>query len=142
MSASLEASKVRRPDRTYGDHCRSPRARLRGDRLVREPQAARACTAHRETGTPLTKEQQSVDFQTADLTFDVQPNAHRIDGRAMLGFLVKAPIAKLQFDLDPELPIESIAADGQMLQSPRGRTTAASSPSTLPRRKRPATGYR
>jgi len=69
-----------------------------------------------KTGMPLTKEQQSVDFQTADLTFDVQLNAHRIDGRAILGFLVKAPIAKLQFDLDPELPIESIAADGQALQ--------------------------
>ena len=79
----------------------------------RQPELA-ARTA--KTGMPLTREQQSVDFQTADLTFDVQPNKHRIDGRAILGFLVKAPIAKLQFDLDPELPIQSIAADGQQLQ--------------------------
>src|SRR4029079_5867492 len=69
-----------------------------------------------KTGMPLTREQQSVDFQTADLTFAGKPNKHRIDGRAVLGFLVKAPITKLQFDLDPELPIQSIAADGQQLQ--------------------------
>jgi aminopeptidase N len=68
-----------------------------------------------KTGIPLTPEQRSVDFQTADLTFDVQPGDKRIDGHAILGFLVKAPIAKLQFDLDPELPIKSIAADGKQL---------------------------
>ena len=64
---------------------------------------------------PLTTEQQSVDFQTADLTFDVQPKHRRLEGQAVLGFLVKAPIAKLQFDLDPELAIKSIAADGTAL---------------------------
>jgi len=69
-----------------------------------------------KTGIPLTTEQRSVDFQTADLTFDVQPGDKRIDGHAVLGFLVKAPIARLQFDLDPELPIKSIAADGRALQ--------------------------
>ena len=36
-----------------------------------------------KTGLPLTPEQRSVDFQTADLTFDVQPSHKRIDGRAM-----------------------------------------------------------
>ena len=68
-----------------------------------------------KSGLPLTAEQQSVDFQTADLTFEVLPTAQRIDGRAVLGLLVKAPIAKLQFDLDPELPISAIAADGRAL---------------------------
>jgi aminopeptidase N len=68
-----------------------------------------------KTGLPLTPEQRSVDFQTADLTFEVLPRHKRIEGRAILGFLVKSPIAKLQFDLDPELPIKSIAADGTPL---------------------------
>jgi aminopeptidase N len=68
-----------------------------------------------ETGLPLTPEQRSVEFQTADLTFDVKPDRQRIEGRAVLGFLVKAPIGKLQFDLDPELPISSIAVDGTVL---------------------------
>jgi aminopeptidase N len=68
-----------------------------------------------KTGMPLTPEQKSVDFQTADLTFEVQPEHQRIDGEATLGFLVKSPIPKLQFDLDPELPIKWIAADGKRL---------------------------
>ncbi len=67
------------------------------------------------TGMPLTPEQRSVEFVSADLTFDVQPNRRRLDGRAILDFVVKAPIAKLQFDLDPELPIGAIAADGKAL---------------------------
>jgi len=68
-----------------------------------------------KSGLPLTSEQRSVDFVSADLTFDVQPNRRRLDGKAILGFAVKAPISKLHFDLDPELPIESIAADGKAL---------------------------
>jgi aminopeptidase N len=68
-----------------------------------------------KTGLPLTREQRSVAFDTGDLTFDVQPEKRRIEGRAILGFTVKAPISKLQFDLDPELPIDSIAADGRTL---------------------------
>jgi len=68
-----------------------------------------------QTGLPLSPEQRSVDFVSADLTFDVQPNDRRIDGVAILGFVVKARISKLQFDLDPELPISAIAADGRVL---------------------------
>jgi aminopeptidase N len=68
-----------------------------------------------ETGLPLTREQRSVQFQTADLTFDIQPDRRRIDARAVLGFLVTAPITKLQFDLDPELPISSATVDGHEL---------------------------
>jgi aminopeptidase N len=68
-----------------------------------------------QSGLPLTREQKSVEFQTADLTFDVQPGRRRIDARALLGFLVKMPIIRLQFDLDPELPISSIGVDGHIL---------------------------
>jgi aminopeptidase N len=68
-----------------------------------------------KTGLSLTAEQKSVEFVSADLTFDVQPDKRRLDGHAVLGFLVKAPIARLHFDLDPGLPIESIAADGEPL---------------------------
>ena len=68
-----------------------------------------------QSGLPLTREQQSVEFDTADLTFEVLPSRQRINGEAVLGFLVKAPIASIQFDLDPELPIGAIAADGRRL---------------------------
>jgi aminopeptidase N len=68
-----------------------------------------------ETGLPLTREQRSVDFETADLTFEIKPEQRKIQGRAVLGFLVTRAVAKLQFDLDPELPISSIAIDGDVL---------------------------
>jgi aminopeptidase N len=47
----------------------------------------------------------------------VLPSQHRLKGHAALGFIVKAPIARLQFDLDPELPIDAIAADGRVLDN-------------------------
>ena len=77
-----------------------------------EPELAKRTA---QTGLPLTPEQRSVDFVSADLTFDVHSNARRLDGHAILGFAVKAPISRLQFDLDPELPIGAIAADGRAL---------------------------
>jgi len=70
-----------------------------------------------QSGIPLTADQKSVDFQTADLTFEVLPNEKRLNGHAILGFQVKAPITKIQFDLDPELPISALAADGQVLDT-------------------------
>ena len=79
-----------------------------------------------KTGWPLTPEQKSVNFETADLTFEIHPEHRRIDGQATLGFLVKSAIPKLQFDLDPELPIKWISADGQRVAIRRGRTPAAS----------------
>ena len=65
-----------------------------------------------ESGLPLTSEQKSVDFQAADLSFEVLADSERLNGRAVLSFMVKAPIRKLQFDLDPELPISRIDVDG------------------------------
>ncbi len=90
-----------------------------------------------KTGLPLTPEQRSVDFQTADLTFDVQPSHKRIDGRAILGFLVKSPLAKIQFDLDPELPIKSIAADGKPLADSAWKNDGGLVTVNLPQPKQP-----
>ena len=82
--------------------------------LTHRPQPELAARTAK-TGWPLTPEQKSVDFETADLTFEIHPEHRRIEGEAILGFLVRSPIAKLQFDLDPELPIKWISADGQRL---------------------------
>ena len=90
-----------------------------------------------KTGLPLTAEQRSVEFVTADLTFDVQPEHRRLGGRAVLGFLVKAPISRLQLDLDPELPIRSIAADGEALRSSAWANNGGLVTVTLPAPKRP-----
>ncbi|MEQ7874823.1 M1 family metallopeptidase [Sphingomonas sp. ASV193] len=74
-----------------------------------------------QTGFPLTREQASVHFDTADLTFEIKPGDKAIAGHAVLGFTVNQPIDKLQFDLDPELPISAIAADGTLLSSDKYR---------------------
>ncbi|WP_294070718.1 M1 family metallopeptidase [Sphingomonas sp.] len=89
-----------------------------------------------QSGLPLTREQRSVEFQTADLTFDVQPSAQRINARAVLAFLVKAPIDRLQFDLDPELPISAIVADGRTLDRPAWANDGGLVAVRLPRAKR------
>ena len=85
--------------------------------LALVPQDDRSALPKRTAGTgePLTAEQKSVEFRTADLSFDIFPNRRAIAGKAVLGFAVRKPIAKIQFDLDPELPIRAIAADGQAL---------------------------
>ncbi|WP_458388167.1 M1 family metallopeptidase [Sphingomonas sp. F9_3S_D5_B_2] len=89
-----------------------------------------------KTGLPLSAEQQSVDFQTADLTFEILPQRHRLKGRAVLGFLVKAPISKLQFDLDPELPISALEADGRPLDTSAWRNDGGLVTVSIPQPKR------
>ena len=92
-----------------------------------KPQGELTATT-RGTGAPLTAEQQSVDFTHADLTFRVDPGRKSIQGRSILSFDVRRPIQRIQFDLDRNLPIESIAVDGTPLEegrwsNPEGRAT-------------------
>lgn len=82
----------------------------------------------RATGMPLTAEQQSVNFTHADLTFRIDPGRKSIQGKSILTFDVRRPIQRIQFDLDRDLPIESIAVDGKPLDkgrwsNPEGRAT-------------------
>ncbi len=73
------------------------------------------------TGAALTREQQSVRFERARLALEVFPDARAIDGRATLDFAVIAPIERIQFDLDPGLPIREIRLDGKPLDKGRWR---------------------
>ncbi len=88
------------------------------------------------TGLPLTREQKSVEFRTADLSFEVFPDSQAISGHALLGFAVRQPITKLQFDLDPELPISAIAADGHPLDAAAWHNADGQVSVTLPATKR------
>ena len=87
------------------------------------------------TGAPLTAEQQSVEFRKADLSFDVFPNRRSINGHAVLDLAVKKPIERIQFDLDENLPIRAIAADGQKLSNDAWRNDDGMVTVTLPRPK-------
>lgn len=82
----------------------------------------------RATGLPLTPEQRSVDFTHADLHFAIHPDRKAIEGRSLLTFTVRRPIERIQFDLDRNLPIESLSVNGQKLDAerwsnPEGRAT-------------------
>lgn len=82
------------------------------------------------TGLPLTAQQRSVEFQAADLTFEVFPDKEAIRGHSVLTLKVLRPIRTIQFDLDRNLPIKAIAVGGQLLDqarwsNPDGRANVA-----------------
>ena len=106
--------------------------------LVLVPHGDRTALAKRTVGSgePLAAEQQSVAFRTADLAIEVFPNRRAIQGKAVLGFAVQKRIAKIQFDLDPELPIRAIAADGRTLDAKAWRNDGGLVTVNLPAAKR------
>jgi len=90
-----------------------------------------------DTGLPLTAEQQSVDFQKADLTFEVFPNKKAIRGHSVLSLKVLRPIQRIQFDLDRKLPIEAIAVGGAKLDDDRWSNPDGQAVVQLPRQYNP-----
>ncbi len=85
------------------------------------------------SGGVLTPEQTALQFDHADLAFEVLPDAQRLNGVATLRFTARAPVARLPIDLDRNLPVTAIAIDGVALPAsawtnPEGRLTI-----TLPR---------
>jgi aminopeptidase N len=104
--------------------------------LNRKGESGELSERTRGTGLPLTAEQRSVQFRTADLTFEILPSKRAIKGLAKLGFLVEKPISKLQFDLDEGLPIESIAVDSSPLAKNQWANDGGLVTVTLPRAKR------
>ena len=86
-------------------------------------------TAHtRGSGAPMTAEQQAVAFESAELSFKVFPDTHRLDGDATLRFRATAPVERLVVDLDGNYDIKSVSVDGTALpgaayDNPDGRLT-------------------
>ena len=86
-------------------------------------------TAHtRGSGAPMTPEQQAVAFESAELSFKVFPDTHRLDGDATLRFRATAPVERLVVDLDGNYDIKSVSVDGTALpdaayDNPDGRLT-------------------
>lgn len=82
-------------------------------------------------------DQLALDFDKADLTLRVEPATRSIRGDALLTFGTRAPIQRIDLDLDRNLPIDAIEVDGQSLpasswSNPEGRLAV-----TLPRRLEP-----
>ena len=80
------------------------------------------------SGGALTPEQTALQFDSADLAFEVLPETESLNGVATLVFTAKAPLTRLPIDLDRNLPVSAIAIDGVQLapsawSNPEGRLT-------------------
>ena len=85
------------------------------------------------SGGPINADQAKLQFDVADLSFEVLPDQQQLRNVARLTFTAKAPITKLVIDLDRNLGPSAVAIDGKPLRrsaftNPDGRLTI-----TLPR---------
>ena len=85
------------------------------------------------SGAERTPEQLAVVFEKADLALRVEPASRTIRGDATLTFQALSPLNRIVLDLDNNLPVDSVAVDGQPLapgaySNPEGRLAI-----TLPR---------
>ncbi|RHW17052.1 M1 family peptidase [Sphingomonas gilva] len=87
-----------------------------------------------KSGGKLDADQAKLQFDTADLAFEIFPDREAISGIATLNFTAKAATDRLVIDLDRNLPVTAIAIDGRDLpktawSNPQGQLTIR-----LPRR--------
>jgi aminopeptidase N len=73
-------------------------------------------------------DQLALDFEKADLQLRVEPDSRSIRGDALLTFGTRAPVGRIDLDLDRNLPIDAIEVDGRALpttswRNPDGRLT-------------------
>jgi len=89
------------------------------------------------SGIQRNADQLALDFEKADLQIRVEPATRSIRGDVLLTFGTRAPLDRVDLDLDRNLPIDGIEVDGQALaasqwSNPEGRLAI-----TLPRRLEP-----
>jgi len=107
---------------------------LAGVALAQEAPAQRTSTEWtRDSGRPRAPEQMAMQFDKADLAFNILPETRSIEGVATLDFTATAPLQRLVLDLDVRFDVSEIAIGGRALPrsawtNPEGRMTI-----TLPR---------
>ena len=89
------------------------------------------------SGAQRSPDQQALVFEHADLSLRIDPDSRSLRGDALLTFGTRAPLDRIELDLDRNLPIDAITVDGQPLaasqwNNPDGKLTV-----TLPRRLAP-----
>ncbi len=82
----------------------------------------------KRSGGPIDPAQAALQFDSADLSFEVFPEKERISGVAILAFTLRSPVDKLLIDLDRNLPVRAISIDDTPLpqsawSNPQGRLT-------------------
>jgi aminopeptidase N len=80
------------------------------------------------SGAERSLEQQALEFEKADLKLRIEPAAKRIRGDVLLSFGTRAPLQRIELDLDRNFAIEAIEVDGEKLgaadwRNPDGKLT-------------------
>jgi aminopeptidase N len=81
--------------------------------------------------------QQALTFDAADLSLRIEPESRSLRGDALLTFGTRAPLDRIELDLDRNLPIDAIAVDGRPLAADRWRNPDGKLTITLPQRLEP-----
>lgn len=68
-----------------------------------------------KSGGPRDPDQLALQFDAADLAFEVLPETEQLKGVATLAFTAKRPLMRLVIDLDQNLPVQAIEIDGKAL---------------------------
>ena len=89
------------------------------------------------SGVARNADQLALEFDKADLQLRVEPASRSIRGDALLTFGTRAPLDRIDLDLDRNLPIDAIEVDGQPLPAARWRNPEGRLAIDLPRRLEP-----
>jgi aminopeptidase N len=81
--------------------------------------------------------QQALTFDAADLSLRIEPNSRSLRGDALLTFGTRAPLDRIELDLDRNLPIDAIAVDGRPLAASQWRNPDGKLTIALPRQLEP-----
>lgn len=84
----------------------------------------------KDSSRPLTAAQRAVQFEHLDLALEVLPTEKQIKGVATLDFRVTAPLSQIELDLDTNLPVSAVSANGVALDrrqwsNPKGQLRIA-----------------
>ncbi len=89
------------------------------------------------SGAQRSADQQALVFDHADLSLRIDPDSRSLRGDATLTFGTRAPLDRIDLDLDRNLPIDAITVDGQPLAANRWRNPDGKLTITLPQRLEP-----
>jgi aminopeptidase N len=82
-------------------------------------------------------DQRALTFNHADLSLRIDPDSRSLRGDATLTFGTRAPLARIELDLDRNLPIDAITVDGEPLAASRWRNPDGRLTVDLPQRLEP-----
>ena len=89
------------------------------------------------SGAARASDQLALDFEKADLKLRIEPDTRSIRGDVQLTFGTRAPLDRIELDLDRNLPIDAIDVDGQALAAARWRNPDGKLTIELPQRLEP-----